>query len=82
MIVGTILTFGFSLFPFVVPSYTHPNQSLTIWNAATGHYSLAALFWVALFVLPIIIFYTQWVYRKMWRTITTESIEKQSHELY
>ena len=82
MIAGTILTFGFSLFPFVVPSSTHANQSLTIWNASTTQYSLAALFWVALFILPLIIFYTQWVYRKMWRTITLDNIAQQNHELY
>jgi len=82
MIAGAILTFGFSLFPFIVPSSTHPNQSLTVWNAASSIYSLAALFWVAIIFLPLILFYTQWVYRKMWHTVTTDTIEKQTHELY
>ena len=82
MAVGAILTFGFSLFPFIVPSSTMPNQSLTVWNAASGIYSLAALFWVALFVLPTIGFYTLWVYRKMWSTITTDTIDSRSKELY
>lgn len=82
MVAGAILTFGFSMFPFIVPSITHPNQSLTVWNATTGKSSLVGLFWVAIIMLPLIIFYTQWVYRKMWRTITPENIKQQQHELY
>lgn len=82
MIAGTILTFGFSMFPFVAPSITHPNQSLTLWNASTTQYSLAALFWVAIIMLPTIGLYTMWVYAKMWGIISTKTIEQRSHELY
>ena len=82
MSVGTILTFGFSMFPFIVPSSTHPAQSLTVWNAATTQYSLAALLWVAIIALPTIGVYTLWVYRKMWGTISTETVTQNSKELY
>lgn len=82
MITGTILTFGFSMFPFVAPSITHPNQSLTLWNASTGYYSLAALLWVAIIMLPTIGFYTLWVYAKMWGIISTKTIQQHNHELY
>ena len=33
---GTILTGGFALFPFLLPSSSFPNQSLTIWDASGG----------------------------------------------
>lgn len=82
MSAGTILTFGFSMFPFVAPSITHPNQSLTIWNAATGPYSLAALLWVAMIMLPTIGVYTIWVYMKMWGVISTKTIKERDKELY
>jgi cytochrome d ubiquinol oxidase subunit II len=82
MIAGTILTFGFSMFPFIAPSITHPNVSLTLWNASTTQYSLAALFWVALFILPTIGLYTLWVYAKMWGIISTKIIKQRDHELY
>lgn len=82
MIVGTLLTFGFSMFPFLAPSITHPNQSLTLWNASTTQYSLAALFWVALFVLPTIGLYTLWGYGKMWGIISSKTIEQRGNELY
>jgi cytochrome d ubiquinol oxidase subunit II len=82
MILGAVLTFGFSMFPFIVPSITNPNQSLTLWNAASGVYSLSVLFWVAIFVLPTIGLYTLWVYAKMWDIISSETIAEQGHELY
>jgi cytochrome d ubiquinol oxidase subunit II len=82
MIAGTIFTFGFSLFPFVLPSITDPSQSLTVWNAASSHLTLQALFISAIVMLPIIALYTLWVYKTMWGKVTTDMIKERGHELY
>src|SRR5690606_7437914 len=35
-VIGTILTAGFALFPFLMPSSIHPNISLTMWDAVSS----------------------------------------------
>jgi cytochrome bd ubiquinol oxidase subunit II len=58
-----ILTAGFSLFPFIMPSSSQPNHSLTIWDATSSYLTLTWMFWAVVFFLPIVISYTIWVYR-------------------
>jgi cytochrome d ubiquinol oxidase subunit II len=44
--------------------------------------TLNLLFWVTVIFLPIIIFYTSWVFRVFRGKITVEQIRKNSHTLY
>ncbi len=81
-IAGTILTAGFSMFPYLIPSSSHPKQSLTVWNATSNAYSLNTLLIAAIILLPLIAIYTTFVYRKMWGTISNKTIEDESHLLY
>lgn len=61
----TVATVGCSLFPFILPSSTLADHSLTIWDVCSSKLTLQwALFAVILF-LPIILTYTTWVYRVM-----------------
>lgn len=70
----TILTAGFALFPFLMPSSSVPDDSLTIWNASSSERSLRImLFAVALF-LPVIVGYTTWVFRVLKGRITLETL--------
>src|SRR3546814_9623915 len=39
-VAGVVLTFGFTLFPFLLPSSIDPNSSLTVWDASSSHMSL------------------------------------------
>ncbi len=79
---GVILTAGFSLFPFVLPSSLDPRSSLTLWDATSSHLTLQLMFWAVLIFLPLIIAYTSWVYRVMRGKVTEQQVTEQSHTLY
>jgi cytochrome d ubiquinol oxidase subunit II len=74
-ITGVIMTAGVSLFPFVMPSSTHPGSSLTVWDAPSSHLTLTVMFWAVLIFLPIVIGYTVWNYRKMWGRLSIEEMQ-------
>jgi cytochrome d ubiquinol oxidase subunit II len=81
-VTGIILTAGASMFPFIMPSITHPATSLTAWDAVSSHRTLTVMFWAAVIFVPIILGYTTWTYSKMWRTVTVREIEEQAHSAY
>jgi cytochrome d ubiquinol oxidase subunit II len=72
--VGTILSAGFALFPFLMPSSLDPNSSLTIWDASSSRGTLGLMLVMVLIFLPIIIGYTSWVYRVLKGRVTLEHI--------
>ena len=72
---GIVLTAGVSLFPFILPSSTHPNVGLTIWDATSSPGTLNVMFWATVIFLPIVIGYTLWNYRKMRGKVTEAEIE-------
>lgn len=75
-IFGIIATAGLSLFPFLLPSSTVPESSLTLWDASSSHLTLFVMLLMTCFFLPIIFAYTAWVFRVMRGTVSTESLEK------
>jgi cytochrome d ubiquinol oxidase subunit II len=75
-IFGIVATAGLSLFPFLLPSSTVPESSLTLWDASSSHLTLFIMLLVTCFFLPIILLYTAWVFRVMRGTVSTESLEK------
>jgi len=79
---GVILTAGFSMFPFILPSSTNPGSSLTVWDATSSHLTLSWMFFATVFFLPLIILYTSWVYRVMSGKVTEKQIRQKSHSLY
>jgi cytochrome d ubiquinol oxidase subunit II len=76
-VAGVILTAGLSMFPFVMPSSTVPNSSLTAWDAVSSWRTLQIMFWVTVFFVPLIALYTSWVYAKLRGTITLETIRSE-----
>jgi cytochrome bd ubiquinol oxidase subunit II len=76
-VAGVILTAGFSMFPFVMPSNSHPGSSLTVWDSVSSHRTLQLMFWVTVFFLPLIALYTSWVYYKLRGTINLETIRRE-----
>jgi cytochrome d ubiquinol oxidase subunit II len=60
---GTIATAGAALFPFLMPSSSTPNASLTVWDASSSSLTLAVMLGVVVLLLPIVIAYTIWVMR-------------------
>jgi cytochrome bd ubiquinol oxidase subunit II len=81
-VAAVILTAGCSMFPFIVPSSSHPGSSLTAWDAVSSQLTLQIMFWVVLVFLPLIILYTGWVYRVLRGKITVEMIEADTKTMY
>jgi cytochrome d ubiquinol oxidase subunit II len=79
---GVILTAGFAMFPFVLPSSTDPNSSLTVYDAVSSHRTLNLMFMAVVIFLPIVVVYTSWVYRVMRGKVTEDKIEKETHTAY
>lgn len=77
-----ILTAGITLFPFIMPSSTMPNASLTMWDATSSLGTLKVMTVVAAIFVPIVLLYTIWCYYKMFGRITKEHIEQNTHSLY
>jgi cytochrome d ubiquinol oxidase subunit II len=71
---GTILSAGFALFPFLMPSSLDPNSSLTIWDASSSEKTLGIMLAVVIIFLPIVLAYTSWVYRVLRGRVTFEQI--------
>ncbi len=80
-IAGTVLSAGFALFPFLMPSSLDPRSSLTVWDASSSHSTLELMLFVTVVLLPIVLAYTGWVFRVMRGRVSLEHIRK-SHNLY
>lgn len=82
MIVGIILTAGFSMFPFIMPSSLDPCSSLTIWDATSSRMTLQIMLIAVILFLPIVFVYTGWAYRIMRGKVTPADVEANAHSLY
>jgi cytochrome d ubiquinol oxidase subunit II len=81
-IAGVIGTAGGAMFPFVMPSSTDLNSSLTVWDSVSSHLTLSLMFWATLIFMPIIVFYTSWAYRVMRGKVTEAHIRANEHTAY
>jgi cytochrome bd ubiquinol oxidase subunit II len=79
---GTILTAGFAMFPFVMPSSTFPNASLTAYDAVSSHRTLNIMFVAVVLFLPVVLLYTSWVYRVLRGKVTEKRIQEETHSVY
>ena len=78
-VAGVVLTAGFALFPFIMPSSSDPKSSLTLYDAVSTHRTLQIMFWVVVLFLPIVIAYTGWAYRMMRGTVTERAVRESGH---
>lgn len=78
---GIIATVGVSMFPFILPSSTHPNHSLLVWDSSSSQLTLFIMLLATAIFLPIILAYTAWVYRVLRGPVTQKSIESE-HSAY
>lgn len=84
-IAGIVATSGFTLFPFIMPSSTNPNESLTIWNATSSQYALNMMLYVGTVLLAIIAAYKIFAYHSIWGRkgiLTVEDLRKDEHTFY
>ena len=75
-VAGTILTAGIALFPFLLPSSTHPDQGLTVWDASSSARTLFIMLVAVAVLLPVVLAYTAWVFSVLRGRITLEEIRR------
>jgi cytochrome bd ubiquinol oxidase subunit II len=80
-IAGTVLSAGFALFPFLMPSSIDPRSSLTVWDASSSHSTLGLMLFATVVLLPIVLAYTAWVFRVMRGRVSLEHI-RNSHGIH
>lgn len=84
-VAGIVGTSGFTLFPFIMPSSTNPNESITVWNATSSQYALNMMFYIGIVLLAVIFIYKIYAYNAIWGekpTLTEEDIGKNEHTFY
>lgn len=79
---GVILTSGFAMFPFVMPSSLNPNVSFTLWDSTSSMLTLEIMTGVAFVMVPVILSYTAWTYYKMFGRLDDKYIEDNKNSLY
>ena len=81
-ITGVIGTAGAAMFPFLMPSSTQPQASLTVWDSVSSHLTLGLMFWATVIFMPLIFVYTSWAYRVMRGKVTVAHIRANDHTAY
>jgi cytochrome d ubiquinol oxidase subunit II len=81
-VAGIAATAGLTLFPFVLPSSTHPSQSLTMWDATSSEHTLGLMLIATVIFMPMILAYTSWVFRVMRGKVTVQQIIDNDHASY
>ena len=75
-VAGTVATAGIALFPFLMPSSTHPAQGLTVWDASSSARTLFIMLCAVLVFMPLVLLYTAWVFRVLRGRITLEELRR------
>lgn len=75
-VAAVVLTGGFSLFPFLLPSSSNPNASLTVWDASSSQLTLMIMLVAVIVFMPIVLAYTAWVFRVLRGEITREHVRE------
>jgi len=80
-VAGTILSAGFALFPFLMPSALDPRSSLTLWDASSSKTTLGLMLFATVLILPVVVAYTTWVYRVLRGRVSLAHV-KQTHGMH
>jgi len=75
-VAGIIATAGVSLFPFLLPSSTHPSASLTVWDASSSRLTLFIMLVAVVVFLPVVLAYTGFVLRVMRGRVRLADVER------
>lgn len=79
---GVIFTAGISMFPFIMPSSSHPEMSLLVWDATSSKHTLTLMLGFALVFVVMLLSYTIWAYWKMFGRLDSDFIEENKNSLY
>ena len=64
-VAAIVFTAGIALFPFLLPSSTHPSQGLTVWDASSDERTLFLLLVTTVVLFPLVLAYTAWALHAM-----------------
>jgi cytochrome d ubiquinol oxidase subunit II len=79
-VAGIVATAGISLFPFLLPSSTHPEMSLTVWDASSSPLTLFIMLLATAIILPVVLAYTAFALRVMRGTVRLADVAgRESH---
>jgi len=81
-VAGIIGTAGVSLFPFMLPSSSTPNDSLIVWDTSSSLLTLQIMLVATVIFLPLILLYTSWIYYMLRGPVTTATITRDDHTAY
>lgn len=81
-VAAIIGTAGVSLFPFMLPSSSTPNDSLMLWDTSSSLLTLQIMLVATAIFLPLIIIYTSWIYYMLRGPVTLATIERDNHTAY
>jgi len=79
---GIIGTVAAAMFPFIMPSSSVPDASLTVWDAVSSRMSLGIMLVATLALVPLILLYTSWAYRVMAGKVTAAYIRENERDAY
>ncbi|WP_374636408.1 cytochrome d ubiquinol oxidase subunit II [Paracoccus sp. (in: a-proteobacteria)] len=79
---GMIASVGLVMFPFILPSNTAPDSSLSVWDASSSHQTLFVMLVGGAIFLPLIMVYTAWVYRVLRGKVTPDDVENPDNHAY
>lgn len=80
-VVGIISTVGCSMFPIILPSTVDAHSSLLVWTASSSHMTLGIMLLVTGVLLPVVLFYTAWVYKVLFGRVGVSHL-KTNPDLY
>lgn len=75
-----VLTAGFALFPFLLPSSSNPSHGLTVWDASSSQTTLGIMLLATGVLLPIVLAYSTWAFRVMRGSVTRAHVVEQGNE--
>lgn len=77
-----VTTVGVAMFPILLPSSTHPDHSLAVFDASSSRATLRNMLVATVIFMPIILAYTAWVYRVLWGRVSEKSVEDAGTSAY
>jgi cytochrome d ubiquinol oxidase subunit II len=78
-IAAVVLAMFTAVFPDVMPATNDPANSLTVWNASSGTYTLTVMSWVAVVFVPLVLAYQAWTYWVFRKRVSRATVAQAAH---
>ena len=81
-VAAIVTTVGVAMFPILLPSSTHPDHALAVFDASSSRATLRNMLLATVLFMPIILAYTGWVYRVLRGRVSESSVEDAGTSAY